>query len=496
MAPDPEGGASIARNTALAFAVQVATASFTAGLTLFLVRALSPDRYGLFALALSVGGLLLIPSDFGISQSAARFIAERRGGRAEVAGILADALKLKLLASGITCAALFAVAGPIAEVYGKPGLAWPVRAVAVAVFAQSLVLLFGAAFVAQAHVAANLRLVVSESAVEFGASMALVLLGAGATGAAFGRAAGYGFGALLGLWMAVRRVGPSIVSRRGFDRRRARRIGTYAGALAIVDGAFTLFAQMDVLLVGAFLSSVSVGLFTAPARLVALLQYPGLAVANGVAPRLTRGEGQEPNVGAFVVALRYLIVVQAAFLPFVVVWAGPLVHLLLGSDYAGSANVLRTLAPYVFLTGVAPLLSLAVNYLGDARRRVPIAIATVVLSLVLDLILIPRYGIVGAAVGADFGFLLYTPAHLWICRSLIGLPLRPVLLTLVRSLAAAAAASGLLLAVGTRDLSAAQWALGAVGALLAYAALLVASAELTTDDLRAGAALARRLRPR
>jgi len=48
----------VARNTGLAFLTQIVTAAFTAGLTIFLVRRLGPDEYGLFSLALGIAGLL------------------------------------------------------------------------------------------------------------------------------------------------------------------------------------------------------------------------------------------------------------------------------------------------------------------------------------------------------------------------------------------------------------------------------------------------------
>ena len=90
LAPRPSGD-GIVRNTAFAFAVQLSTSVFTAILTIVLVRALEPEGYGLFALALSIGGLVLVPSDFGLSQAAARFVAERRGSPAGIAAVLATA---------------------------------------------------------------------------------------------------------------------------------------------------------------------------------------------------------------------------------------------------------------------------------------------------------------------------------------------------------------------------------------------------------------------
>jgi hypothetical protein len=69
---------SIVRNTGFAFAIRIMSSAFTAALTLFLVRALDPIGYGLFGLAGAIAGLLLLVADFAISQSAARFAAERR----------------------------------------------------------------------------------------------------------------------------------------------------------------------------------------------------------------------------------------------------------------------------------------------------------------------------------------------------------------------------------------------------------------------------------
>ena len=78
-APGADPADSIRRNAAFGLATKLTGALFTGALTIFLVRELEPSGYGVFALAVSVGSLVLPFSDFGISQSTARFIAERRG---------------------------------------------------------------------------------------------------------------------------------------------------------------------------------------------------------------------------------------------------------------------------------------------------------------------------------------------------------------------------------------------------------------------------------
>jgi len=486
-------GASIQRNAAFALVTQATTAAFTAGLTLYLVRALGPAGYGIFALALSFGGLVLLPSDFGISQSAARFIAERRGAPQEIGAVIFDAVRLKLVIGAALAVALAALAGPIADLYGQQALAWPLRAVAIAIFGQSMMQLFTGAFYALGRASENLRLVLGESAMEVTASVALVLLLGGATAAASGRAVGYLGGAVLGSLLFVRLVG-----RRAFARRAGgpgvRRLGGYAGALMIIDGAFALFSQLGVLLVGGLLGAAAAGVYAAPLRLAPFLHYPGYSIAAAVAPRMARHPDQPPRVDAFARSLRYLLIFQLALVIPIVVWAQPIVSLVLGDGFERSAAVLQALAPFIFMNGFAPLLALSVNYVGEARRRVPIAVACVLVHLGLSLLLIDEVGVVGAAISVNVGFALYTGAHLWLCRTIFDLRLAPLGATVIRGVLASGAFAGVLFAFGTTELSVADWLLGSALGATAFAAVLIATKEVTPAELRSLVASIRRRR--
>jgi O-antigen/teichoic acid export membrane protein len=479
--PPQDVGDSIARNTAFTFAAQAASVAFTAVLTIFLVRRLGPYEFGLFSLALAIGGLLLVPADFGISPSTSRFLAEARNRPADAAKLLAGGIRLKLMTAGAFSVLLFACAGPIANAYEAPGLAWPVRAMAIAMFAQGLLGLFGYSFIALRQAGLNLRAFTVEGATETFASIGLVLLGGAATAAAFGRAIGYVVGALLCAYFATRLLGRSAILPRGQRDETLGRIGRYAGPLFLVDSAFTALGQIDTLLIGAIRNAAAAGIFQAPWRLADALHYPGFAVSAGVAPRLARGEGQRPDASALAEGIRILLPVQVLFATVLLVWATPLTDLFLGTKFAESAGVLRALSPYVLLAGLAPIASISVNYLGEARRRIPIAAATLVANTVVDLILIPKIGPIGGAVGSTAGYLIYVPGHLWICDRLVGLPRASLVWSLLRSLAAGAAMAVVLYAVGTGDLSAAQWVYGTLGGLAAFGAVLYVTGELTQD---------------
>src|SRR4029078_12708439 len=109
---------------------------------------------------------------------------------------------------------LFRGGGEIAALYGKPGLTWPLRGVALALVGSSLLQLYGAALIAQARLPVGFLMTLAQSAGFLVFGVVLVSLGAGATGAAFGRAIGYGFGLAVGTVMIVRLFGRSALAIR------------------------------------------------------------------------------------------------------------------------------------------------------------------------------------------------------------------------------------------------------------------------------------------
>ena len=50
-------------------------------------------------------------------------------------------------------------------------------------------------------------------------------------------------------------------------------------------------------------------------------------------------------------------------------------------------------------------------------------------NFVVSIVLLNEIGVVGSAIGADAAYLIYVPAHFWICKQLIGLQVRPIAVT-------------------------------------------------------------------
>jgi O-antigen/teichoic acid export membrane protein len=302
-----------------------------------------------------------------------------------------------------------------------------------------------------------------------------------------GRGFGFFFGGLLALLAVRKQLGRPALGRRvaGRSSGYTRRLATYATALLLLDAAFTAFAQLDVVLIGAFLNATAVGLFEAPLRVASFLHYPGLVAAESIGPRVARGGREEPNVAALESGLRLVILVQVAFSVLLAVWAQPIVELALGPKYSGSVETMRVLSAYAFLGGVGAVVASAANYLGEASKRVPIAVFTILINLGIDVLLIPRIGIIAGAIGTGVAFGFYVPAHLWIVHRQLTLDLRGLGRTLGRSLLAGAAFAGCLALFGTGSLTPLEWVGGVVLGVSAYLGLLLVTREVSTGELRA-----------
>ena len=432
--------------------------------------------YGLFALAIAIGTIVFVLSDAGTST--ARFVA-RGGPDSEQRGLMVGALRIRVVLTGLICALLVALASVIAGAYGQEGLVWPIRAVAVATFAETAYLTALGIYAAVGRTIVAVRLETAERLVEVSASVALVLASAEASGAAFGRAIGYAAGAVIAASIVVGAArSAALTFRPGPRSMPIADVRDHVASVFAADRSPALTRSVSVLLLGAYAGPFASGIFMAPAALASGAHYVGCLTAKHVRPRLGNGVPQ-PLDGP----LRAFIVFQCVFLAPTVVWARPITSLLFGSSYSQSAEVLRALAPFVFFAGLAPLVARAVDDSGEVSRRVSISVGTLAFAVAAGFILIPRRGVVGAVIATDIAIGFFTLAYIWMCRRRFNLRIRTLVWALASALTAAVAMGIVLKSVGTNDLTLIDWIKGLCGGLAAYVAMLIFTREITTAQI-------------
>jgi O-antigen/teichoic acid export membrane protein len=234
---------------------------------------------------------------------------------------------------------------------------------------------------------------------------------------------------------------------------------------------------LDQLLIASFKGATALAPYALSWKLAAMIHLPGLAAACVITPRLVQASSGAKEMFAY--WLKLLAVVYVGLTVTAAALSPELFHLI-GFKYRNDSSVFRALSGYFFLMGIAPLVSMACNFLGEARGRLPVAFLSLGVNLGLDLLLIPPYGVYGAAFSTSISFLLYVTGHLRLLHRRIG-PWPPWhVRSLLTRVTVAAIFTGLLARILVQQLSSLGW----LGLGLCSSAVVTAYVSMMLPVLR------------
>jgi O-antigen/teichoic acid export membrane protein len=268
----------------------------------------------------------------------------------------------------------------------------------------------------------------------------------------------------------------AIVRREARPRPRAEReVWRSLLVMALPVGAALavseVYFRLDTLLVSVFRPYDEVGLYSLSYRMVELIGILPAIVMTSVFPLLARylQESRELAARAVDAAGDLFVAVGAPIAAGGLVVASDLVRLVGGDEFADAAGPLRLLLFAVALAFVSGLFGHALIAGGRQGSALRLGVAALVFNLVLNLALIPEFGIEAAAAVALASELLLVAGGLVLVRRDLGLT--PRFRLLWRAPAAAAVMAGVLALVSDLPLGvlvvlgaalyvAALWALG------------------------------------
>jgi O-antigen/teichoic acid export membrane protein len=434
---EPASRVSDARGTVYLTAAKIWFLATGALLPILLARIFPPDRYGVYKVvtgAMTVVNALLVT---GAVQSVSKFVAEDLARSGEVHR---KALVLQA-GLGAVVAILFALAAPlVAGALRDPALVPLLRLASLAIATFGLYAVFMGTMNGRGHFGKQAVLDFTYSATKVALILGLAWA-AGVAGALVGFAsAGLAVG-LLGLAFAgTGRPGQTFPMRRLF--------GFATGAMSVTL-VINLLLQADLFLVKRLSASVAsdlqAGLYSVAMDL-SRLPYQALAipVALVLLPAVSRGAAsEEPGVAAAALrsAVRYVLIGVGLCAVVLAANALPLLLLVFKPQYAGAAAPLR-IAPFGMLVfSIYYLLSTALIGSGRPFLAAAIGAVTLTLDVALNALLIPRFGLVGAASATSGALVIGAIVSTAVVRSILGVCFPFVTLARVAIAAAATAAA-------------------------------------------------------
>jgi O-antigen/teichoic acid export membrane protein len=181
-----------------------------------------------------------------------------------------------------------------------------------------------------------------------------------------------------------------------------RRLAGYVPVTGLIPIVNAFYARADVFLLSSLASWRDVGLYSAALRLVDLARTVTPAFARAMYPVLARlrAAGEAEYAAAARRATRHGLLLTAPIVLVLYGCADLLIRLLFGPDLAPAADTLRILAWAVIPFALAIVLA-QVLFAAD-RQAVDLAVnlASLAVSGIAAVVLIPRFGAAGAAVAA------------------------------------------------------------------------------------------------
>lgn len=393
------GGSPFARNVTTTFLVQVLSLLFGIATTAIIARLLGPGGKGQVALALLVPGMLSLFLGAGIGAANVYYAGSQR---LPVKVLAANSIGFALLATlvgGVGVAVLAAV-GLLPRLL--PGVPVWLVLLAMLEFPLRVILGYLSAILQGLQRIVTVNLVnLSDYVWTMILTLVLVLgLRLGIAGAVLASAGAVLVNVAI-VCVLIRREGGSLLPR--LDRSVLRSTLSY-GLRGYVGNVFQFFNyRLDMLLVNAFIDPASVGIYTTSVRLAELLWNLPNAVGFVIFPKAAATKADAMNRFTPRVFRLTLVLTALGALGLVVI-GKPLIVLIYSSAFVSAYGPMLALLPGVVLLGGAKVLTNEIAGRGYPHYNSISTGVSLVLTVVLDLLLIPRYGVLGASLASTISY--------------------------------------------------------------------------------------------
>ena len=381
---------STLRNTVLLVAFEVANPLLSLVLVGTMARRLGPEGTGAYNLLLSFFFVAHSVTSLGLNSLITREVSKNRDSARRFlasSALLGVAVSLAV-ATGVVITVHFAGYSPEVERGG-----W---LVASSLFPSIVILYSESIFIAFEKVQYIVILAMLENLGRVGVGLWLLHHGFGVVPliASF---AGFRFLTLiLNLAVFHSQIGPLYWGYdEGVIRELARSIPVF-GSIFVVA---TLYWRADVFMLSKLTSLAAVGFYTAGYRLFSISQVVPKSFNTSIYPVFSKlfHHSRESFQKANSLSIRYILVVLLPVAAGIHGIADPLVRMLFGREFAPAAGVLKvviwTLVPYGIVRVLASGLFASNRQTIDLKTNL-LGLGT---NLILNLVLIPRYGILGCA---------------------------------------------------------------------------------------------------
>ena len=369
---------------------KIAAALANLFLLIFLARYLAPVEYGLYTIAISFSLVLGMGGNYGLGTALRKIIPnegemERRSMLVFNAYIVAGAASAAISIAGI------ALSGVVATyVYGNPSLAFPIALGAADVFLAVLLNLSTSGLVGFEKAKGATYGVITYAFGQLAATVALVLLGFGVSGAMGGLVIGTSAGFL----MSAAYMLPEVrIKYMRFSKHVSKSMTKFSLPIVISNIAQTGATNFGMVFLGIFATATIVGNFGAAYRLGKFIEVLLTSATFVILPAFSRAATDSRMSAKISSIFNNSIYFSLLFLiPISVLMIStstPAVHLLFSQKYEYAPLYLSIITLGLLMTAIGAYAGTLLIGYGDTKKFMKYQLGFVVFDFLLVLVLVP-----------------------------------------------------------------------------------------------------------
>jgi O-antigen/teichoic acid export membrane protein len=185
-----------------------------------------------------------------------------------------------------------------------------------------------------------------------------------------------------------------------------------------------LAGRVDTIMIAYFSKTVDVALYNTAYPTAALLLLAPTAILSIFLPVITEKFAKNRSIESdYKTVTRWILLINMPFAVLLVLFSKDLLTLLFGGKYSPASSSLVVLSIFYLLYSLACSSENVLRMFKKTRFLLDVMLIQVIVNIVLDYLLIPAYGIAGAAISSGIASLFTSVAYFTAAYRLTGIPL-------------------------------------------------------------------------
>jgi len=395
---------SFSKNSLISFFTEILVFIFGFGVLIILSRVLGPTGKGIYSLILLIPGIMIAFGNFGIGAANVYFVGSKKY---KIQDTVSNSLILAILLGFILILIFWGILqfSPFQRfIYSNQIPLLYLWIIVLTIPVSFLLIFFRGIICGKGEITNYNKTRILEAVLQLAAIVIFLLV---LKQGLFGAVSSYIFSIIGATLFSVFLIKKVAKLHFFLNKKLLKDLAVYGGKVSLANATSFLNYRLDMLLIALFLAPAAVGFYSIAVGMSERLFMVPVALATVLFPKISSLKNSEADeLTPRIIRHTFFIMIITSLL--LIILAKPLITLLFGSVFLPSVVPLLILLPGIIAFGVGGILAADLGGRGKPQFAVYSSFACLAINVPLNILLIPTWGISGAAFASAVAYCVDT----------------------------------------------------------------------------------------